>query len=398
MQTLPPRRAIIGIGGARPRRRSSALPVGALAAALLVAVACEPNQAPARVIYVDHQLGSAGSDRYAPATRSRRGGSEVAFRTLAGAARKAVAGTTVLIRGGTYCQQLKPAHSGSPGRYVTFRNYGDETVTLAGQTLAPAIDISGRSYVKIEGLKVANVKMWLWGVDAHHNVIQNNHFSAAVRPGGGGKTGVFFQKATFNRIVGNVMEHCTSDHLSLVLSDRNLVAGNTLRKAGHALWAVKGGSFNVIRGNLFHNELQKIGEVYDCHEGDFDHTIHAYNCTKRNLIDGNRFACTPPSQRSPYAGIQYAGQDGIIRRNLFYETVGPGLELTLYGKEANYTTGNRVYHNVFYGSGFAGISLSGATGYSFHDNVIVNNVLAGSRFVPHDRRWSWHRKVLSGKP
>jgi len=382
---LPPR-----VGG-RYRLLTCAL-------AAWTALTITDTEADGGVIYVDQQIRPSSTTRYDPATRSARGGGDRAFRSLADAAAEAGAGTTVMIRRGTYCEQLKPAHSGAPGRYVTFRNYGGETVTLSGRSLAPAIDLSGRSYVRIEGLRIADVTMWLWAIDAHHNVIRGNHFSAAIRPGGGGKTGVFFQNATHNRIVDNVLADCTSDNLSLVLSDRNLVAGNTFRKAGHTLWAVKGGSFNVLRDNFFHNELQKIGEVYDCDGGDFHHVIHTYNCTKHNLIDRNRFARTPPSKRSPYAGIQYAGQDGIIRRNLFYNTAGPGVELALYGKEANYTTGNRVYHNVFHGSAYAGVSLSGAKGFTFRDNVIVNNILAGSRFVPHDTRWSWRNKVLSGKP
>ena len=142
----------------------------------------------AGVIYVDQRIAPASTRRYDPAKRSAGGGRDLAFKTLAGAAAEAVAGTTVLIRGGTYCQQLKPAHSGAPGRYVTFRRYRDETVTLSGRALAPAIDISRRSHVKIEGVKIADVKMWLWAVDAHHNVLRGNHFSAAVRPGGGAKT------------------------------------------------------------------------------------------------------------------------------------------------------------------------------------------------------------------
>ncbi|HET6428906.1 MAG TPA: PKD domain-containing protein [Phycisphaerae bacterium] len=349
-------------------------------------------------IYVDQQISPASTSRYDPATRSAGTGGETAFKTLARAAEKATPGTTVLIRGGTYSEQLKPAHSGTPGRLVTFRNYGQEAVTLSGQALAPAIDLSGRSYVAVEGLRIANVTMWLWAVDSHHNLIRGNQFSSAIRPGGGAKTGVFFQQATFNRILDNVIENCTSDNLTLVLSERNLLAGNTLRKAGHSLWSIRGGSFNVLRDNFFHNELQKIGEVYDCDRGDFHHVIDAFNCTRRNLIDRNRFARTAPSQRSPYAGIQYAGQDGIIRRNLFYNTAGPGLDLTLYGKEANYTTGNRIYNNVFHSSDFAGLSLAGATEFTFRDNVILSNILAGSRFVPHDTRWSWHTKVLAGKP
>ncbi|MGB2820916.1 MAG: cadherin-like domain-containing protein, partial [Phycisphaerae bacterium] len=321
------------------------------------------------------------------------------FATLARAAAAAALGDTVLIRGGTYNEQLVPQHSGGPGEYITFQNYGDEVVTITGASLDPAINISNRSYVAIRGLNVANVNRWLWALDAHHNIIEGNHFSHAINPGASSKGGLFFQEATYNKIIDNVIDDNTSDNLALHASDYNLIQGNTITRAGHTLWTIKGGDFNVLRDNYFHNEWQKIGEVYDPWGAGFDHELYEYNTTKHNLITNNVFAYTPSSgDHSPFAGIQYAGQDGIIRQNLFYEMVGPGLDLTLYGEEATYNTGNRIYNNVFSRTEFAGISLSGATGYAFSDNVFKNNALSNSVFVANDTRWSWYTQELDGQP
>ena len=44
-----------------------------------------------------------------------------------------------------------------------------------------------------------------------------------------------------------------------------------------------------MRNNYFHNEVQKIGEVYDCHSVGFNHEFFDYNCTKHNLIENNQF-------------------------------------------------------------------------------------------------------------
>ncbi|MBI9016043.1 MAG: PKD domain-containing protein [Phycisphaerae bacterium] len=63
-----------------------------------------------------------------------------------------------------------------------------------------------------------------------------------------------------------------------------------------------------------------------------------------------------------------------------------------------YNTGNRVYNNVFYGTDFAGISISPSTTYAFADNVIKNNILAMSKFVANDTRWSWYTGELDQKP
>ena len=350
-------------------------------------------------LYVDSRLKSDQSVSYDPVARTGGGGAATAYKTLNAAAQAASAGRTVLIRAGVYREQLKPANSGAPGKYITFRNYKSEKVTITGPALRPAIDISGRSHIVIAGLNVTNVRRWLHAVRSHHNIIRGNQFSKALDPGGSSKTGLFLQEASCNRIVGNTIEDSTQDNLSLIRSDRNIVANNTFRKARHTLWTIKGGSFNVLRNNFFHNQWQKIGEVYDCHDVGFNHEFFIYNCTKHNLIENNRFAYTPSSGKSsPYAGIQYAGQNGVIRNNVFYDTVGPALSMTLYGKEANFNTHNRVYNNVLHNTRYAGVSLSPSKSFSFSDNIFKNNVLTGSVFVANDTRWRWFTKELDGKP
>ena len=171
--------------------------------------------------------------------------------------------------------------------------------------------------------------------------------------------------------------------------------------------------------------MQKIGETYDCDAvvGDGASPLNVYNATKYNLVEDNDFAYTPSSATAPatqtpapFAGIQEAGQSGVIRRNRFYNMLGPGLDLTNYAGEAQYVTGNRVYHNVFYGTGYAGISLSmsdafdatvagvvmgtpGPTSY-FSDNVLKNNALSMSQVDPSYAPilWTPCYMQLDGKP
>ena len=352
-----------------------------------------------QVIYVDCEINVARSTTYDPATRKCGDGSARVFRRLQSAANSVVPGQTVMLRQGRYNEQLKPIRSGQADSYITFKSYPGEQATITGERLDPAVQISGKSYIVIEGLKIANVRRWLHAVGSHHNIIRKNHFFKALHKRGSSKTGLFFREATFNVIADNIIEDSTQDNLSLIKSDRNLVVGNTFRKARHALWTIKGGNFNVLRDNYFHNELQKIGEVFDCHKAGFYHKLFEYDCTKYNLITGNRFAFTPSSGRStPYPGIQYAGQNGIIRNNLFYDTTGPGLCISFYGREANYSTYNHIYNNVFYQTSFAGIHIAPSKKFTFHDNVIKNNVLAQASFVANDTRWRWYRDTLAGAP
>ena len=187
-----------------------------------------------------------------------------------------------------------------------------------------------------------------------------------------------------------------NDNLQLIHSDHNLVEGNRITLARHNLWSILCGNFNVIRDNYFHNAIQKAGQVTDC-EGVPSDAVESYDDTHRNVIEGNEFALTGNSgDASPYAGIQFAGQETIIRRNVFHHTIGPALDLTLYSAEAEINTNNRIAHNVFARSDFAGVSV--ARGATLEDNVFKNNVLSGSRFVANDTRWRWYTEVLDGEP
>ncbi|MCX5685477.1 MAG: PKD domain-containing protein [Planctomycetota bacterium] len=356
---------------------------------------------PEGAIYVDGQLDVASSTTYAPASRKGSGGRNTAYKTIRAAASVAVAGQTVVIRAGTYQESLVPSNSGTDGKPITFRSAPGEAAVITGPKLVPAINISGRSFLVLEGLCVADVGHWMYALKAHHNIIRACEFRRALLPGGSAKTGLFFQEATFNRIVGNTIEECGSDSLALIRSDRNLVEKNTGRKAKHTRWVRQGGNFNIIRDNYFHNEWQKIGEIYDCEDVGFDHEFNMVDCTKHNLVEGNVFARTASSgNHSPFAGIQYAGQKGIIRRNVFYETIGPAFDMTLYSQEAKFNTGNRVYNNVFCRTDFAGICLAGtpSAGYAFSDNILQNNILVRSAFIANDTRWAWYTKTLAGKP
>ena len=344
-------------------------------------------------IYVDLEIGVSSCTNYTVDTRTCGAGTDTAYSNFSGAAAAAGPGDVVSIRAGTYNEQLTPQNSGILGNEITYRNYNQESVVITGP-LRPAIDFTNRQYIVVEGLEITNVDRWLYLENAHNNVIKGNTFRLATDSGGGSKTGIFLNNATFNKVLNNTLDDNAADSISLVNSDRNVIEGNTFTKAAHALWDIRCGNYNIIRGNYFHNEIQKDGEVYDC-DGVAGH--NKFNATKRNLIEGNDFAYTPSSgNASPFSGIQYAGQDGIIRRNTFHDTVGPGLRMALYGAEARHNTGNRVYHNVFYGTDFAGVVI--AEGDTMIDNIFKNNAFMKSVFVANDIRWNWWVDTVAGKP
>ncbi len=371
---------------------------------LLVGASCFLifNTGIAQTIYVDGQLMADCIGNYSVANRNCSGSDGNAYRTLAGAAAVATAGTTVLIREGVYHEQLSSQHSGTSDKYITFKNYSYEIAEISGETLSPAIWIDRKDYIVIEGLHVRQVRRWLNALGSDYLVIKDNVFEHALDAGGSSKTGLFFQACNYARIIGNKLHDTTQDNLVMVDCDYNLIEGNSITRGAHALWALKCSHFNIIRNNYFHNEIQKIGEIYDCYNAGYGNSdfpkITSVDDTKYNLVEGNIFAYTPFSgNSSPYAGIQYAGQHGIIRFNVFYECVGPPVSLTVYGREAENNYGNRICHNVFYNNKQGGINISGSTSANFDDQVLKNNIWYKNTFVQTDMRWDWYAE-LNNKP
>ena len=330
------------------------------------------------------------------------------FATLTKAGTVAVAGDTVLIMGGHYNQTLRPVNTGRPDSVVTYTNYDlnevviKDTPGLSNLTQDEIdLDQEGRQYgiylyglsnIVIEGLSVTEVSGWARVVKCRNIMFRGNSFTRAQATGTTGSVKFLFSDN--NKVLDNTL-HDGNDNLLLIHSDSNLVARNNVKKGRHCLWCIRAGNFNVIKDNYFHNEIQKIGEIYDAEN---DPPL-IFDTTKYNLVEGNTFAKTPSSgDASPYAGIQFAGQRCIIRNNLFYETVGPGLDLTLYSDEARYNYENRIYNNVFYRTDFAGVNIAGSTSYTFYDNILKNNIFYKSIFVANDERWPWYTDELEGKP
>ncbi|MCP4609812.1 MAG: PKD domain-containing protein [Planctomycetes bacterium] len=371
---------------------------------------------PSRTFYVDGFMRGSfnGSGDavgiYNPDKREAGSGFETAYNTFMEASLEAIAGDTIVIRAGIYRETLRPVHSGNSAAPITYTNYEDEVViirdTLGISNLTAdevALDQPGRQYgiyiygishIVIKGLQVTNVIGWCRVVQSDHIILQHNKFSAAL---GHGTTGsIKFYHSDYNKIINNVI-HDGQDNLLLIHSDKNLVEGNSFMKGRHTLWSIRGGNFNIIRDNYFHNELQKIGEVYDVEAA--KHAPIKYDAAHYNIIEKNIFAKTASSgNHSSFAGIQYAGQHGIIRQNIFYETIGPAFNFTLYSSEAMYNYENRLYNNVFYKSDFAGISISGSQSYTFHGNIMKNNIFLQSNFVANDKRSIWYTGELAGKP
>lgn len=360
--------------------------------------------------YVDASLSADCLSQYDVFSRSCGSSNARAYRKLATAAAQVQPGNRVLLRQGSYHDTLIPGQSGTVEHPIFFGNYADEQVIISdvsGAALSqlPAGEQSDiaweklgfylwhKSYITIDGLTIDQVNGWGRAVNSSHITLSNNVFTNAITQGS--LASIKFIMGGHNKVLNNKI-HSGNDNIFILNSDHNLIANNEVTSARHALWTIKGGNYNVVRGNYFYNELEKIGEIFDAfdpiHGQDELHFgLSQKNATKHNLVEGNIFAYTPASgTEAPYSGLQYAAQNGVIRNNIFYNITGPGVEIASYSDEAEFTTDNRIYNNVFYQNHFGGMRVSTNESYQLDNNLVKNNVFYNNDFEDNDGRFnSW---------
>ncbi|WP_025563563.1 NosD domain-containing protein [Psychromonas sp. SP041] len=347
-------------------------------------------------IFVDSTLNKS-CQQYDPETRLCGKGDQLSVSQLSDATKIAKPGILFLIRQGDYQQALHVSMSGNEKAYIGFSAYQNEQVRIKGvdsidqRQAYGAIWLDEASYIAINGITVTDSIGFGRFLNAHHNIFSNNNFTGSTIYNDGENAskrgGLYIAFSHHNQIIDNRFQKGT-DLLSLVHSNYNRVEGNIMTLAGHDIWNIKCGSFNVIRNNVFSNKKQKLGAVFDCEEGTMDwhgngrfkQPAPVLDASQYNLIEHNIFKdAVRYYSTSGGNGIQYAGQHGIIRFNTFYHT-NVGFSLASYRTEAAYTYSNRIYNNTFHDNWCVGIAV-GRWIEKFEDNQFVNNILWNNQGV-----------------
>jgi parallel beta-helix repeat protein len=340
-----------------------------VARALFLALVCVVLQkgTVAAAVYVDGGIGSSSCNTYNPSTRSCSGGTQTAYRTVSAAAAATVPGSVVLIRGGTYNEQLEPPVSGTAAAPITYQAYAGEVVNLFA---SPGINLASRSHLIIDGLRVEDTT-WLEANNSHSNILRNCTFRR--NPNGGTTGNVRFIRSHGNRILNNIFDD-GNDNLCIIDANYNVIEGNTFTEGGHSLLTIRCADYNIIRSNYFANTQQKCVEIYDC-GADTSAVPNSLDSTKHNVFEHNVFANTQTYySTSGGNGIQYSAQNGIVRNNVFFNC-NIGVSVQHYSDEALYARHNRLYNNVFYNNDGAGIAIRANT----VSNIFINNVLFGNK-------------------
>jgi hypothetical protein len=309
---------------------------------------------------------SAGAATYyvatgdANASDSNAGTLAAPWKTITKANQTLVAGDTVYIKAGTYSSFVAPARSGNSAAYITYRNYGTDSVTIAETTRA--IQLISKSYISVQGLHFYHADEFLDFETANNNIVADCTFDQMRNQGiwSGSWLGFSSQSNRIQRCVFSNFGYFTSssdsgtcfhigdDYSTTDHSDYNVVENSTFFHGGHDVFAISG-SHNIVRSNYFHNENWYNGY------GERDMITGGYaNTSTRNLIEGNRVAYTgnPATLGAGGAGLNLCTLSNIVRFNCFYGCTESGI---MMGTVANYQTApqyNMIYNNTFYTNGF----------------------------------------------
>lgn len=312
------------------------------------------------------------------------------WRSISKANRTVAPGDTVHLAGGRYLDDpIRPGRSGTaeaPIRYIAAT--GEPAVLSSDKVegLKVAIDLSGRSWIIVDGIDVdgvkpyprSGVKHFLEIKDGHHNTVTRGTFRNAL-----GWHGVqIADGASRNRVSDNVMDMVGvyddgtgNDYGDLIQvirgATRNVIENNVLSRAAHNLMQVKG-DYNVIRGNTFDNDWS---EIIGAGAGGRNLSLMG----RRNLFERNVVKNAGRSTDvDANAGMKVEGESNIVRQNFIFANSLEGITSESRGG-SKLSKQNRIYHNTLYNNGGPAWGLvfyKGGDGVI--ENVFKNNIVVGN--------------------
>ena len=251
------------------------------------------------------------------------------FCTIAAAAKKAVAGDTILVNAGTYAgNSVNPANSGTAGSPITFT--ANPGVTISGGTRAFAI--SSRSYITISGFTITGTSSYGISVSGGSNItIARNTESYAGTPISAPAAGIYLSNLSGGLIQGNI----THDN------------------SAHGIYLTGSTTGVTVQGNTsFHNAYQ-----YERNANGID------DIAPGNSIIGNVTYANEDTGINIYTG----GNNALVADNVTYGNGDHGID-------DFDVTGGRIVGNTVYYNCTDGINVEGTSGnYDIENNVSVNN-------------------------
>ncbi|MGN9863800.1 DUF1565 domain-containing protein [Bacillus swezeyi] len=337
------------------------------------------------------------------------GTKEKPFRTLAHAAKEAVAGTTVMIREGTYHETLDVKHSGTDGKPVTFRNYENEKVVVSGESVTdaeyetPLIRIHNKQYITISGLtmkdlSVSSEEATAMGIyvsgSSSHITIKNNHvrdIETTADEGNAHGIAVYGTGSMKDiKIEGNTVEKLTLGASEAVVLNGNIdgftIAGNVVRdnnNIGIDLIGYEGTADrnDFVRNGVVENNTVSHNSTYGNPAYGDDYSAGGIYVDggqsidiKKNKVYGNDIGIEATSEHKG----KYAA-DIQITDNTVYQNAYTGISIGGYDKERGGTIDSVISHNIVYRNDTKGLYGGQLLlQYDTKNNKIEKNIMTAS--------------------
>ena len=306
-------------------------------------------------------------------------GTSPPFCTIGASATKAKAGDTVTVVAGTYSEKVRPSNSGSAGAPISFSASPSSNVTVQGQ--ANGFDLSGRSYITVQGFKISGTTS-----NGFQLLTSSNITLTGNTVSGAGNNGIYVRESS-NVAVGQIDGSGNSvagsvGHGIYVTSCTNVtVDNNTVTTSGQPTSGltkkgiyVSGSTGVTVRKNTIANNsnsgisiarstiwaLVKNNTTHDNATAGIE--VNGTGTTQ-NVVDGNI------TYHNEDSGIQiYSGtNDNLVVNNLTYNNGDHGID--------NYNASNmQIIGNSVYGNVTAGINLEGDTSTASSGAKVVNNI------------------------
>ncbi len=299
-------------------------------------------------------------DQSLPTARDQNAGTEERpWKTLTKANQTLKAGDTVFIKAGTYRTCIAPANSGTPGARITYRNVGNNVVTIAGASYA--IYLNGRNHITVQGIRATDCVHFLYLINgARYNIIANCSFDrqkptdwdASVINGNSQYN--WIHHCRFSKGGG-----CTaggSDHGSVLdigiergstdLTQYNLIEDCMFFHGGHHVVGLYG-RYNTFRNNYLHNE------AWSRSRGNRNLYLNGKDTvTGYNTIEGNRFGyAARPCDDYTVGNVAISTPYNLFRYNKLYHHNAYGIGTYSYRGYSNGSY-NRIYNNTIFNSGY----------------------------------------------
>ncbi|MBO9205472.1 MULTISPECIES: right-handed parallel beta-helix repeat-containing protein [Niastella] len=325
--------------------------------------------------YVD---GAGGNDKNDGLTLA------TAWKTIQKSFDAAVAGSTVMIKGGTYFEQLAVHVSGTAGNPVTFTNYNNEQVIIEGSKISGTtiLTITDKSFLIFRNLTIQNItKNNAVGILVSasksggvsdlifRNVVLKNinwTSNASTKPNSNQNSQPFiafgYGAAQANAITNLVIDSCEFTGNITGYSEALSLDGN-----------IDG---FVITNNKVHDNAN-IGIAAIGHYGVSSNS--ALDQSRNGLISGNLCFNNKASYATSGGIYVDGGKDIKIDRNISYQN-GYGIEI---GNEENGTASNiTVTNNLIYQNEVTGIAIGG-----YDDNTtgqVTNCTIRNNSFLKNN--------------